>query len=185
MGKHAECTTAYFTYSAEIIAQDITNVDAVVLHITTKFVKPFQWPCDVQADHPIMYGRFNHEKVKKLKLVEARLEEQARVIGFNQSGEGVTKAGEYINHEVSLAKGYVLQNRHSVQRKNVFLPRSEIVVDCISYKGQSGGPCVNQDGEVIGIVSRIHPNDFRRCYLVPTFELKKILKKAKKKVQTK
>merc|ERR1711957_1114537 len=135
--KDVDSTTAYFTYFAEIIAQDITNTDAVVLHITTKFDKPFQWPSDVQSDHPIMYGRFKHEKLKRLKLVEACLEEQTRVIGFNQSGEGLAMAGEYINHTVSFARGHVLQNRDSLKRKKgVFLPRSEIVVDCTSYQGQ-------------------------------------------------
>jgi len=45
-------------------------------------------------------------------------------------------------------------------------------------KISSGGPCVNQDGEVIGIVSRKNAND-QRCYLTPTSELENILKKAK------
>lgn len=31
-----------------------------------------------------------------------------------------------------------------------FQPRSEIVVICPTIGGHSGGPCVNQQGEVIG-----------------------------------
>lgn len=183
--------TAHFTYSAEIVYDTISSADAVVLCITSKFKKPFQ--CDsldlkLQPDEPICHGKFKREKLKKLKLKGAYCEEQIRIIGINQSGEGRYERGTRVNHQLSITKGYVCQNidalNHIVRRKKgVFSPNSEIVVECTAYEGQSGGPCVNQDGEVIGIVSRTNPNDSRRCYLVPWTELEFILKKAKKRIR--
>merc|ERR1711956_71904 len=80
--------------------------------------------------------------------------------------------------------GYVCNIKESVSPivqygPGIFSPSSEIVVECTSFGGQSGGPCVNQDGKVIGIVSSKNAND-QRCYLAPTSELEKILKKAKR-----
>ena len=50
-------------------------------------------------------------------------------------------------------------------------PRFEIVVNTsLTIAGQSGSPCVNQAGQVIGILSRADPADKQRCYLVPTRE---------------
>ena len=59
-------------------------------------------------------------------------------------------------------------------------PRSEIVVICPTIGGHSGGPCVNQQGEVIGILSRADPADKQRCYLVPSSEFKPMVKEAKR-----
>lgn len=61
-----------------------------------------------------------------------------------------------------------------------FQPRSEIVVICPTIGGHSGGPCVNQQGEVIGILSRVDPADKQRCYLVPTSEFNPLIKEAKR-----
>jgi len=48
----------------------------------------------------------------------------------------------------------------------------------------SGGPCVNQSGEVIGILSRADPADPQRCYLVPTTEFKKLIKASKRRLKS-
>ena len=179
---------AYFTYSAKIISTDIANMDAVVLRITSKFEKPFQCPSgylNLQPNVPIMYDKFELEEMKTLELEDAHLEEQIRIIGFNQSGKGNPLS--HYNHTASVTKGYVCEKGNPVsseqgRKDNIFSPRSEIVVECISHEGQSGGPCVNQDGKVIGMVARMLPNDSRLCYLVPTSELRKILKKANKRI---
>ena len=61
-----------------------------------------------------------------------------------------------------------------------FQPRSEIVVICPTIGGHSGGPCINQQGEVIGILSRVDPTDKQRCYLVPSSEFNPLIKEAKR-----
>ena len=57
---------------------------------------------------------------------------------------------------------------------------NKIVVICPTIGGHSGGPCVNQQGEVIGILSRADPADRQRCYLVPSSEWLPLVKTAKK-----
>jgi hypothetical protein len=47
--------------------------------------------------------------------------------------------------------------------------------------GHSGGPCVNQRWEVIGMLSRSDPADSQRCYISPTSEWEFLLKIAKSK----
>ena len=76
---------AIFIYSTEIIFDDITKVDAVVLRITTKFENPIQCHLSVikqHADIPIYYGKFKSEKTKQLELIWSRMDEQIRIIGF-------------------------------------------------------------------------------------------------------
>lgn len=60
-----------------------------------------------------------------------------------------------------------------------FVPREEIVVMCPTISGHSGGPCVNDEGRVVGILSRADSVDRQRCYLVPTTEIKDLVNKAK------
>ena len=45
--------------------------------------------------------------------------------------------------------------------------------------GHSGGPCVNDDGFVVGILSRADPADHHRCYLVPAGQVKSLVRKAR------
>ena len=101
--------------------------------------------------------------------------------------------GVSLNRYVDFARGYVCKvfargegsnNGGSVhiQQQPVrqrFKPREEIVIICPTIGGHSGGPCVNQQGEVIGILSRADPAENQRCYLVPTYEWRPLLKKAK------
>merc|ERR1712066_669700 len=100
-------------------------------------------------------------------------------------GEGVLREGEHLNRTVDLTDGYVARNvkrtsgRHITLRE--FVPNSEIIVMCVTYRGHSGGPCVDQNGKVIGLVSRADTDESKRCYLVPASELKRLLKEAKKR----
>ena len=47
----------------------------------------------------------------------------------------------------------------------------------------SGGPAINDNGEVIGIVSRSDALEDDRCYLAPARPLHQLLKKAKAKAK--
>lgn len=185
----ANGTVSYFTYSANILDEDKdkANVDACVLRITSKFARPVQCKgtnLGIQNE-TIVGNSLRQEKLQQLNVTrQCRMEEQVRVIGFNQTGEGRLKQGHHVNHSVCISKGYVckIPDKDSIisynRRSSVFSPVSEIVVDCAAYQGHSGGPCVNQDGRIIGIVSRVDPQDHRRCYLVPSIQLKKIIKRA-------
>jgi hypothetical protein len=126
------------------------------------------------------------EQLQSLKMTEkCELEEQVRIVGYNQGGEGLLGPGESLNRYVDFAKGYVCMKfgRGDVpagKRRDRFKPREEFVVLCPTIGGHSGGPCVNQQGEVIGILSRADPAERQRCYLVPAKELKVLVNKAKK-----
>jgi hypothetical protein len=126
------------------------------------------------------------EKFHQLSVSEKfELDEAVRILGFNQGGEGLIGPGEELNRCADFARGYVVMkfainevSESSMDRK--FQPRSEIVVICPTIGGHSGGPCVNQQGEVIGILSRADPADRQRCYLVPSSEWKPMVKEAKR-----
>ena len=61
-----------------------------------------------------------------------------------------------------------------------FTPRSEIVCLVPTISGHSGGPCLNDEGRVVGILSRADRVDRQRCYLVPSSELRTLVNKARK-----
>ena len=119
-----------------------------------------------------------------------KLTDEATIVGFNQSGEGRHKQAVYINYKASIVKGYVSGMGHSGYTSvptgvSPFLlaTQSEIIIEnCPAYAGQGGGPCVNQYGKVIGILSRGHHTNKNKCYLAPASELEKILRKAKRRV---
>jgi len=173
---------ASFTYFATIIADDISHVDAVVLCIGSKLENPVQCPTtylEPQAEVPIMHGKLKLEKIRKLKLTTVKHlgKEQIRIIGFNQEDKS------NINHMVSFQLGYlcetILCTQYDFSGENIFSPRSEVIVMCTAFKGQSGGPCFNRCGEVIGMLSsRLG----QKAHLVPSSELEPLVKKAKRRV---
>ncbi len=88
-----------------------------------------------------------------------------------------------MHREVSVSIGNVVKifrPEKLKQKQKACSPRCEIVVDCITgtIGGFSGGPCVNQIGEVVGILSRCLPGEPKRCYLVPASEFKALVDKA-------
>mmetsp|Transcript_15805 Transcript_15805/g.21175 ORF Transcript_15805/g.21175 Transcript_15805/m.21175 type:complete len:1452 (+) Transcript_15805:128-4483(+) len=146
------------------------------------------------------------QKLKRLQMTqEFAMEEGVRILGYNQGGEGLFEKGEYIHNTLDVVRGYVSClfendiNVNMVEKDGlvldgqitpisllrepapvgIFSPRKEIVVRCPTIPGHSGGPCVNHDGEVIGIVSRADPVESERCYLAPSSELKVLMEKAK------
>lgn len=206
---HEECktfgTTAVFRYFADIVAHDIRNVDACVLRITTRLEQDVGGEgegCGDQPEIPLMNNAqaLRDEKLQSLKLTRKfELEENIRILGYNQGGEGLLEPGKHVNRCADFAKGYVCKKFKALPDENVdmrsdagirsleqmklmarsFTPREEIVVMCPTISGHSGGPCVNHDGNVIGILSRADPADKQRCYLVPATELRALVRKAK------
>lgn len=183
-------SAAIFRYFADIIAHDVSNVDACVLRITSRIDQDIGDQierCGNQVEIPFNSnaGAFKNENLHRLKLTkECELEESVRIVGFNQGGEGTLLPGQHINRYLDVARGYVAkkfkihQDRRQCDNAR-FAPREEIVVMCPTIDGHSGGPVVNNRGRVIGILSRADAADKQRCYLVPATELKRLLRKAR------
>mmetsp|Transcript_9986 Transcript_9986/g.20594 ORF Transcript_9986/g.20594 Transcript_9986/m.20594 type:complete len:1705 (+) Transcript_9986:253-5367(+) len=189
---------AVFRYFARIIAKDpsisesgVCKLDACILQITTRMEKDVRESGSEIGEQPETLLMNSPEAMKgehfdQLKVsYKFELDEAVRILGFNQGGEGLIGPGEELNRCADFARGYVVMKfavneitEQSTNRK--FQPRSEIVVICPTIGGHSGGPCVNQQGEVIGILSRADPADKQRCYLVPSSEWKALVKDAKK-----
>lgn len=184
--------SAVFTYCADVIASDVYNVDGCVLQIKTKFERPVELDRNhltERSEYPIT-SRVKQERLRSLKMTTAHLqrEEEVRIIGFRQTGEGLLVGGSQINRSASVSKGYVCRPNYLINHQiedsempKKFLPRQEIIVKCGTGGGESGGPFVNESGEVIGILSRADPVETDRCYLTPSVELKKLLKDARNK----
>jgi hypothetical protein len=186
--------TAKFRYFAEIVASDITNsIDACVLRITTKMEQDVDGDnCSNYAEIPLVNDieAIKAEKLQPLKMTRSfELEESVRIIGFNQGGENILEQGKHVNRVVDFAKGYICKNFRAPWDRDdsssessssmSWNPRQEIVVMMPTICGHSGGPCVNDDGKVVGILSRADPVDRQRCYLVPSSELKALVCQAK------
>merc|ERR1712038_2039059 len=180
--------SAVFTYCADIVASDVYNVDGCILQIKTKFERPVELDRNhltERADFPIS-SQIKNERLKRLRMTtEFQREQEVRVIGFRQTGEGILVGGGHINRIACVNIGYVCKPLGSTshQSTNKFVPRSEIVVACSTGGGNSGGPFVNEVGEVIGILSRADPIETQRCYLTPASELKILLKEARSKCE--
>jgi len=188
---------AVFRYFAKIVAKDPMlekgecQLDACVLRITTRMENDVGGNGDDCANQPERLllndeKAMKREQLKSLKITEkCEIEEQVRILGYNQGGEGLLGVGESLNRIVDFARGYVCmkftqgQTTASTQRRDRFNPRAEVVVICPTIGGHSGGPCVNQQGEVIGILSRADPAENQRCYISPTHEWKYLIKEAR------
>ncbi len=102
------------------------------------------------------------------------------------NGLGLWKPGTILHRLAGISIGHVVKIFEPPeglrQRRNVCTPLCEIVVDCVTSTigGHSGGPCVNQNGEVVGILSRSLPAEPKRCYLVPASEFMVLVERAKK-----
>lgn len=190
-------TEAVFRYFAKIVAKDpliekgICQLDACILKITTRMENDVLGNGEGCGDEPerLLLNdpiALKQEKLHQLKITDkCELDEQVRIIGYNQGGEGLLGPGVSLNRFIDFARGYVCkkfaagEGATDDQVRHRFKPREEIVVICPTIGGHSGGPCVNQQGEVIGILSRADPAENQRCYLVPTYEWKALLKEAK------
>jgi len=192
---------AVFRYFAQIVSKDPSldrgecHVDACVLRITTRMENDVGGDGQACGDQPEILLLNNqrmlrNEHLPTLKLQDkCELEEIVRIVGYNQGGGGILLPGVHLNRYVDFAKGYVCMKFHNDEdpsrvreRGERFKPREEIVVICPTIGGHSGGPCVNQQGEVIGILSRADPAQKERCYLVPASELKVLVSRAKKQL---
>lgn len=191
---------ARFTYCADIIADDVRNTDACILRITSKFSSPIKVDgvkLEIQPERILNKRDVVRERLQRLKCKShCKIADNVRVLGFNQEGEGLLEKGTHVDRMPCITKGYVSKKMSSESQQNltefdesqqdtaVFVPNSEIVVICNTKFGHSGGPCINLQGEVIGIVSRADPVEKDRSYLVPARQLNILLNKAKTRFET-
>jgi hypothetical protein len=166
--------------------------------------------CANQPEKALDPVELQNEELRALKMAKRfDLEESVRIIGFNQGGEGVLEQGKHVNRQVDVAKGYICgefkvaasdDSSHSSDSMDgasgagysdrvrhrrppaCFVPREEIVIMCPTIPGHSGGPCVNEEGKVVGILSRADPVSRLRCYLVPYSELRRLVRIAKNRI---
>lgn len=191
--------SAVYRYFADILADDIQSVDACVVRLTARLSEDIDGDLVQQeeaafANTPLNLEAIQSEHLRSLKTTTRyELEESVRILGFNQGGEGLIEQGTHVNRSADFAKGYIVKkfvapapmsdddsSHSSGISTSQFVPREEVVVICPTIAGHSGGPCVNNDGKVVGILSRADPGERQRCYLVPASEIKELVKKAKR-----
>ena len=160
---------ASFRYFADIVAEDIENMDACVLRISARLQTDVDNPddCNLQPlEAPQLCDERNEPILRELvPSTRCELEEQIRLLGFSR--------GE---RALEVTQGFVILKHRSPDLRQPssdlgHRPRYEIGINApLTFVGQSGSPCVNRAGQVVGILSRADPADKNRCYLVPTRE---------------
>lgn len=192
-------TNAVFRYSAEVVAKDLRNVDAVVLQVTHRLFRDVCRDDNIsmlnQPMHPAQSFSVQDKGLATLHFTDRFvIDETCRLIGFNQGGEGILPLGTHVSHAVDVTRGFVCgdfevptSNSTSTgsfsgasTREIEFCPRREIVLACTppTISGQSGSPCVNNAGLVIGILSRADVDETQRTYLVPAAEFAPLVAEA-------
>ena len=119
---------------------------------------------------------FRMEQINSLHLdIDCEIEGAVLSIGFEQA-----KQDALVNKRISEVKGNVIDSCSNAGNMNVggiFSPTCEIVLDTELplRMGFSGGPCLNADGYVIGIVSGINGKSENTAFLAPLSEWKGLL----------
>eukprot|EP00536_Pseudo-nitzschia_multiseries_P002966 jgi/Psemu1/184845/e_gw1.42.140.1 len=202
-GDYHKCVFRYF---AKIVEKDpslkkgICRVDACVLSIITRMENDVEGEGEECGKQHEQVLQNNTKALKDQKLVSLNIaknkpqrEEDVTIIGYSQGGESLLVPGTHVNRDIGVQKGYVngfFRAAAEGTKEEVFRtgaqPREEIIVECETICGQSGGPCVNRQKEVVGILSRADIVGSRRCYVVPIGEIEPLITNAKnsiKKVQ--
>lgn len=176
---------AVFRYYADLIHIDVRNVDACVLKICSRLSEDFDSIEDLvrSTTKPIKFPQQVpiKEELRHLKMSSDVMAEQTIVVfGFGQR-ESISVA-----RNVDFASGLIKQHFHARTPKldSSQAPRFEYGLDlilwCRTISGQSGGPCVDRDHKVLGILSCSDAGDPQQCYFVPSNEILKLVRQAKK-----
>jgi len=170
---------AVFRYFAKIVKKDMnlergeSHVDACVLQITSRFDNDVDGNGDfcsqeISTNLLLEPEARNAQNLTQLDMtIMSQVGESIRILGFDQPD----------NTKVNRSFGVTAGNVHKqFETKAVggeryrYTPRKKTVLNCSTIVGHSGGPCVNQAGQVIGILSCADFTQRSRSYLVPTSE---------------
>mgnify|MGYP000039710942 CR=1 FL=1 len=176
---------AVFRYYAKLIAKDPSldnpntqycRVDACVLKITSRFEDDVGGNGDECSDEIEVLLRDNPDKVRAQGLVPLpltvsyKLQDRVRMLGYEQKDE--------VNRQFSKVEGYVCQEKIETDTGPLryhYQPLKTIVVMARAKYGLSGAPCVNENGEVIGILGGADPGEDLRSFVVPVSEWRGLL----------
>jgi hypothetical protein len=185
-GSGSNPNEAVWRYVARIDTEDVCNVDAAVLRITARLEK------DVDNLEKINLltatdkiralkspGDFENEALHQLKLTpRCEIEQNVRLVGYGQT------TTTSIDRSIGVYRGYVARKfmnsewRGRTDRGYVWKHHLSIVTT-LTLDGQSGCPCVNDQGEVIGILSQADRADKNKCFVVPTGEFVRLVHDAR------
>jgi S1-C subfamily serine protease len=197
--------SALFQYTADIVTEDLENVDACVLRLKSKFESPLKADGNRISYPQAEVGIFNPKAdgLRRLGMTDkVELESSVRMIGYDQEGDEIYHEG--VDYSPCYRFGRVIKksDRRSTSSQSshssAFISNNNMTdnVDSIRYHcpslwikahlrtrhGHSGGPVVNDAGLVIGIVSSADHEEEELCYLAPSKLLYSLLKKARKKI---
>ena len=181
---------AVFRYFAEIVVHGKLEVDACVLRITARLENDADHAAKIadQQEYPITTAQMPDQRLSSLIMVkDFQLEEAIRIAGYNQEGEGLYEKGSYISLSADFVFGHICRSFNAPNQvchdssNRSFKPNSEIVATCFTRPilGHSGGPCINSEGKVLGILSRSDSTEKERCYIVPVSEIQSLVARAK------
>ena len=173
---------AVWRYVAMIDAEDVCNVDAAVLRITARLDNDVDTP-EKSAIHNTRALKsqedFQNEELHSLRLSKrCEIEQNVRLIGYGQT------TPTSIDRSIEVMRGYVsrkfMNSEWRGRTDRGFSPKYHLsIVTSLTLGGQSGCPCVNDQGEVIGILSQADRADKNKCFVVPTGEFLQLVSDAR------
>ncbi|WDQ19340.1 PA14 domain-containing protein [Rhodopirellula sp. P2] len=97
---------------------------------------------------------------------------EAVVVAGNPGGRGITITSGIISSK----KTYLDMPNALIATKYNLLARDDYLrFDAASNRGNSGGPLVNMEGQIIGIVSRVNPDEQNASFAIPIDRVRKLI----------